>query len=53
MSLEKFSDYLLLEKKYSVHTATAYIKDLESFQCFLDNDYNEDYSDEEYENEQY
>ena len=42
MSLEKFSDYLLLEKKYSVHTATAYIKDLESFQRFLDNDYNEE-----------
>ncbi len=42
MSLEKFSDYLLLEKKYSVHTATAYIKDLESFQRFLDKIINED-----------
>ena len=42
MSLEKFSDYLLLEKKYSVHTATAYIKDLESFQRLLDNDYNDE-----------
>jgi len=45
MSLEKFSDYLLLEKKYSVHTATAYIKDLESFQRLLDKDYKEEQID--------
>ncbi|MBT8243717.1 MAG: tyrosine-type recombinase/integrase [Winogradskyella sp.] len=40
MSLEKFSDYLLLEKKYSVHTVTAYLKDLKSFQEFLESEYN-------------
>ena len=42
MPLEKFSDYLLLEKKYSIHTATAYKKDLENFQCFLDANYNKE-----------
>ncbi|WP_299112934.1 tyrosine-type recombinase/integrase [uncultured Winogradskyella sp.] len=42
MSLEKFSDYLLLEKKYSTHTVTAYLKDLENFQSFLDTDYNKE-----------
>jgi len=42
MSLEKFSDYLLLEKKYSTHTVKAYIKDLENFQSFLDTDYNKE-----------
>ncbi|RCW91619.1 tyrosine-type recombinase/integrase [Winogradskyella arenosi] len=36
MSLNAFSDYLLLEKKYSIHTVTAYTKDIESFQKFLD-----------------
>ncbi|MFD1016592.1 tyrosine-type recombinase/integrase [Winogradskyella rapida] len=36
MSLNAFSDYLLLEKKYSSHTVTAYTKDIESFQKFLD-----------------
>ncbi|SHG48158.1 tyrosine-type recombinase/integrase [Winogradskyella jejuensis] len=40
MSLEKFSDYLLLEKKYSVHTVTAYKNDIESFHNFLETDYN-------------
>ncbi|MBO6880324.1 tyrosine-type recombinase/integrase [Winogradskyella sp.] len=35
MSLKAFSDYLLLEKKYSKHTALAYIRDLEMFQEFL------------------
>lgn len=42
MSLEKFTDYLLLEKKYSVHTAKAYLKDLESLQAFLDIEYSGD-----------
>jgi len=41
MSLEKFSDYLLLEKKYSTHTVKAYKKDIESFQCFLDVEHSE------------
>ncbi|GGI57053.1 tyrosine-type recombinase/integrase [Winogradskyella haliclonae] len=45
MSLEKFSDYLLLEKKYSSHTVTAYIKDLENFQSFLDANYNKEFID--------
>ena len=35
MSLKAFSDYLLLEKKYSKHTALAYIRDIETFQDFL------------------
>lgn len=39
MSFLKFSDYLLLEKKYSVHTATAYTKDLESFELFINSNY--------------
>lgn len=42
MSIENFSDYLLLEKKYSVHTAIAYINDLDAFQFFLDVEYNSD-----------
>ena len=42
MSLEKFSDYLLLEKKYSVHTAIAYVNDLDALQFFLDTNYNSD-----------
>ncbi|MFC0605942.1 tyrosine-type recombinase/integrase [Winogradskyella pulchriflava] len=35
MSFKTFSDYLLLEKKYSKHTVLAYIRDLEMFQEFL------------------
>ncbi|WP_296314312.1 tyrosine-type recombinase/integrase [Winogradskyella sp. UBA3174] len=40
MNLKAFSDYLLLEKTYSKHTALAYIRDLESFQDFLNNNHN-------------
>ena len=40
MSLEAFSEYLLLEKKYSNHTALAYIKDAETFQEFLNTHHN-------------
>ncbi|WP_284651392.1 tyrosine-type recombinase/integrase [Flavobacterium terrisoli] len=39
----KFQDYLLLEKKYSLHTVTAYINDIGFFESFLSNafdDYN-------------
>ncbi|MCG2419633.1 tyrosine-type recombinase/integrase [Aequorivita sp. F47161] len=34
MSFQAFTDYLQLEKKYSEHTVTAYLKDLEDFQKF-------------------
>ena len=40
MSIEKFSDYLLLEKKYSAHTVLAYVNDLDALQFFLDAKYN-------------
>ena len=39
MSLKPFTDYLLLEKNYSLHTITSYKKDLESFVEFLLNQY--------------
>lgn len=39
MSLKSFTDYLLLEKNYSVHTITSYKKDLESFEAFILNEY--------------
>ncbi|WP_299112247.1 tyrosine-type recombinase/integrase [uncultured Winogradskyella sp.] len=35
MSFKAFSDYLLLEKKYSKHTVLAYTRDIENFQKFL------------------
>ena len=35
MSLESFSNYLSLEKKYSKHTVLAYARDLELFQVFM------------------
>ena len=34
MYIKAFTDYLLLEKKYSKHTVLAYKKDLESFKEF-------------------
>lgn len=34
MSFESFTDYLQLEKKYSPHTVTAYLRDLEAFVAF-------------------
>lgn len=42
MSLEKFSDYLSLEKKYAANTVTAYLNDLDTLQFFLDTEYNSD-----------
>lgn len=39
MNFKSFSDYLLLEKKYSPHTVTAYIKDLETFYEFCCTEY--------------
>jgi len=43
MSFQAFTDYLQLEKKYSPHTVTAYLRDLESFQAFSSEEYQ--YSD--------
>ncbi|MBT2161810.1 tyrosine-type recombinase/integrase [Zobellia barbeyronii] len=39
MSLEPFISYLALEKNYSVHTVTAYKRDLETFSDFCYNNY--------------
>ena len=41
MSFKSFIDYLLLEKKYSSHTVIAYQRDIESFQKFNQNEFNE------------
>ena len=41
MSFKPFTDYLLLEKNYSAHTVTSYNKDLESFELFVLNEYEE------------
>ena len=38
-SIQKFQDYLLKEKNYSIHTALAYGKDLEFFNEFLQQNY--------------
>jgi len=35
MLVQKFIDYLLLERKYSQHTVVAYQKDIDTFQFFL------------------
>lgn len=40
MSIPAFSDYLQLEKKYSPHTVSAYLGDLEEFQTFAFSEYN-------------
>tara|TARA_Y100000589_G_C27117819_1_gene615051 strand:+ start:496 stop:1386 length:891 start_codon:yes stop_codon:yes gene_type:complete len=40
MSLKAFSEYLALEKNYSQHTVLAYIRDLEMFQEFLNENHN-------------
>jgi len=39
MTFKSFSDYLLLEKNYSPHTITAYVKDLETFYEFCLREY--------------
>ncbi|MBZ4037114.1 tyrosine-type recombinase/integrase [Flavobacterium sp. 17A] len=39
---EAFGDYLLLEKKYSVHTANAYLNDLMAFEIFVKENFEQD-----------
>lgn len=39
MLLDAFIDYLSLEKKYTVHTVKAYKRDIETFQEFLQQEY--------------
>ena len=39
MPINSFLNYLTLEKKYSKHTITAYLNDLNSFQTFCNNEY--------------
>ncbi|MFK2819761.1 tyrosine-type recombinase/integrase [Flavobacteriaceae sp. LMIT009] len=41
MSFSSFKDYLTLEKKYSAHTVGAYLKDLESFWIFNEENFSE------------
>ncbi|MET3026212.1 tyrosine-type recombinase/integrase [Flavobacterium sp. UW10123] len=39
---EAFSDYLLLEKKYSAHTVGAYLNDIMSFELFVKESFEQD-----------
>ena len=39
MPINSFLNYLTLEKKYSKHTTTAYLNDLNSFQIFCNEEY--------------
>lgn len=41
MSQTKFLDYLLLEKKYSIHTVNAYKADISSFSKFIELEYDQ------------
>ncbi|WP_298319948.1 tyrosine-type recombinase/integrase [uncultured Aquimarina sp.] len=41
MFIKEFIDYLLLERKYSVHTVTAYKTDLMSYVVFYEKEYDE------------
>src|SRR5690554_104368 len=36
--LSQYQDYLLKEKKFSLHTVNAYIKDVQDFLVFIEND---------------
>jgi integrase/recombinase XerC len=38
--VQKYSDYLLKEKKYALHTVNAYIKDVQELEVFLKTNYN-------------
>lgn len=35
-NIQKYTDYLLLEKKYSKHTVSAYVKDIGDFEVFCE-----------------
>jgi integrase/recombinase XerC len=39
---DKFQDYLLLEKNYSLHTVSAYLTDIGFFESFLSNEFDDD-----------
>jgi len=41
MTFKSFSDYLSLEKNYSLHTIKAYVRDLENFSDFCKEEYGE------------
>ena len=41
MHIQKFINYLLLEKNYSTQTVLAYQKDIEAFQLFLTQEFND------------
>jgi integrase/recombinase XerC len=41
-NLQSFKDYLQLEKKYSPHTVNAYLNDIEFFETFNKNQYDQD-----------
>lgn len=41
-SIQQFLDYLLYEKKYSSHTVLAYQKDLETFEAFIQDEFEEE-----------
>lgn len=41
-NLQSFRDYLQLEKKYSPHTVNAYLNDIEFFESFNKNQFNEE-----------
>ena len=38
-ALKRFTDYLKFEKRYSLHTLTAYSKDLEQFSVFIEKEF--------------
>jgi len=46
--LNPFIDYLLLEKKYSPHTVNAYKKDIEVFQEYLNENFQDNINEANY-----
>ena len=46
MPFKSFTDFLLLEKKYSIHTVNAYKNDLNGFLNFINEDYDSDTIDD-------